>query len=137
MNVNAVPVLLDHIAKKSMLAHRVRAPTMAFVLIYHKDMMAIRTSAYARTVSIYLRAFYFFFLSLIRLLLLFFSVCSIYFYISLRWGVVEIGCDVGGTIRRIRFVSTSFILLLILFAPILMDTNKLKCTHIKWMNYYY
>lgn len=52
MNANAVPVLLDHIAKKSMLVRRVRVPTMAFALIYLKDTMAIRTNAYVLTVSL-------------------------------------------------------------------------------------
>lgn len=52
MNVNAVPVSLDHIVKKSMLVRRVRAPTTAFVLIYLKDMMAIHTNAYVLTVCI-------------------------------------------------------------------------------------
>lgn len=50
MNVNAVPVLLDHTVKKSMLVRRVRAPTTAFVLIYLKDMMAIHTNVYVLTV---------------------------------------------------------------------------------------
>lgn len=60
MNVNAVWALVAFTAKKSMLVHHCRVPTMAFVLIYLKDMMAIHTSVYALTVSIYLRAFCFF-----------------------------------------------------------------------------
>lgn len=58
MNVNAVPVLLDHIAKKSMLVHRVHVPTMAFALIYLKDTMAIRINVYALTVSLTEFSFY-------------------------------------------------------------------------------
>lgn len=65
MNVNAVPVLLDHIAKKSMLVHRVHVPTMAFALIYLKDTMEIRINVYALTVS--LTEFLFFSLSLFPL----------------------------------------------------------------------
>lgn len=50
-NANAVPVLLDPIVKKSMLVHQAHVQTMAFVLIYLKDMMAIHINVYVRMVS--------------------------------------------------------------------------------------
>lgn len=50
MNVNAALDLLVRTVKKLMLVHRVHVQIMAFVLIYRKDMKAIRTSAYVHTV---------------------------------------------------------------------------------------
>lgn len=146
MNVNAVWALVAFTAKKSMLVHRVLAQTMAFVLIYLKDMMAIHTSVYALTVSIYLRAFYFF-PSFVFVLAVPFHSCtfinffSIYIHsmttvVVVEWNAMRWWCKccVAGNNRSpIRLVSTSFILLLILFVPywwIQINSN----THIKWMN---
>lgn len=53
MNVNAVPDLLDHTVKRSMLAHQVHVQIMASVSIYHRDTMAMPINVYARMVSVF------------------------------------------------------------------------------------
>lgn len=89
---------------------------MAFVLIYLKDMMAIHTSAYARTVSICVR--FTFFHSLFFSL----SFYSCIYFTFTPMGVVVVrggGADIA--LRRncshSSRISTSFILILILFVP--------------------
>lgn len=53
MNANAALDLLVHTVKKLMPVLRVHVQIMEFVLTYHKDMRAIRTSAYVHMVSCY------------------------------------------------------------------------------------
>lgn len=54
MNVNAVLDLPVRTAKKSMLVLPVRVQTMAFVLIYLRDMMETHTNVFVRMVSKYI-----------------------------------------------------------------------------------